>query len=100
MMKKFLATAFVIAGTFLTGCAAHGSYYASYGGPPPPRYAAVGVAPGPGYVWVQGFWDRSGSSWAWREGRWERPPHGHATWVPDRWQKHGKDWRLQKGHWH
>ena len=98
MKQKLLAAGFVIAGTLLSGCAGGGAYYSSYG-PPPPRYRVIGVAPGPGYVWTQGFWDRSGGQWAWREGRWARPPRAHAKWESPRWEHHGKDWRFRQGHW-
>jgi WXXGXW repeat (2 copies) len=97
MKQKLLAACFVIAGTFLSGCAG-GGYYASYG-PPPPRYRVIGVAPGPGYVWTQGFWDRSGNQWAWREGRWVRPPRAHAKWEAPHWERHGRNWRFHQGRW-
>lgn len=99
MRNKLLATGFVIAGTFLTGCAAHGAYYSGYYGPPAPRYGVVGVAPGPGYVWAQGYWDRDGDRWAWREGRWMRPPRARAVWVAPRWERHGRNWRFHEGRW-
>jgi hypothetical protein len=63
MKKSLLAAAFVLFGTILTGCA--GGYRYSYGyagyGPPAPRYRVIGVAPGPGYVWVNGYWGWRGS---------------------------------------
>ena len=55
----------------LGGCA--GGYYVRVA-PPPPRYGVVGYAPGPGFAWVDGYWDRRGENWFWVQGRWERPP--------------------------
>ena len=57
-MKRLLLTGTVFLGTILTGCAG-GGYYASarIGPPPPPRYGVMGYAPGPGYVWTDGYWD-------------------------------------------
>jgi WXXGXW repeat (2 copies) len=101
MRQKLLAAGFVIAGALLTGCAARGGYYSGYAayGPPAPRYRVIGVAPGPGYVWTQGYWDRDGDRWAWREGRWLRPPRAHAVWVSPRWERHGREWRYHGGRW-
>lgn len=100
MKQKLLTGALVLAGTVLAGCAARygGGYYASYG-PPPPRYAVVGVAPGPGYVWTPGWWDWRGHGWAWREGRWMRPPHARAVWVAPEWRHEGRGYRFHRGYW-
>ena len=59
MKGQLLAASFVIAGTLLSGCAARGAVVVGFA-PPPPRYAVVGVAPGPGYVWTEGFYDYRG----------------------------------------
>jgi hypothetical protein len=68
--------------------------------PPEPRYAVVGVAPGPGFVWTEGFWDWRGGNWAWVQGRWMRPPGPRAVWVPGRWvQGPGGRYRFVRGHW-
>ena len=84
-MKKLLPFATVLLATLLTGCAAgyggySGGYVARYGPPPPPRYGIVGVAPGPGYLWADGFWDLRGGRWFWVNGSWRRPPH--RRWNP------------------
>jgi hypothetical protein len=63
--------------------------------PPPPRQEViVGVAPGPDYIWVGGFWDGSPGHYTWVAGHWDRPPHPHAVWVAPHWDK-GND-----GHYH
>jgi hypothetical protein len=101
MKKNFLAAAFVLFGTILTGCA--GGYRYNYGyagyGPPAPRYRAIGVAPGPGYVWVNGYWGWRGSRYEWNEGRWDRPPRGRTAWVDGNWRHEGRGWRYREGHW-
>jgi hypothetical protein len=46
--------------------------------PPPPIVEQVVVAPGPGYLWVDGCWFWYGSHWMWHRGYWHRPyysPH-------------------------
>lgn len=98
MKQRILAGAFVVFGTVLTGCYGGGAYYASYA-PPAPRYAAVGVAPGPGYMWTNGYWDWRGRNWGWVEGRWMRPPRAHAVWVPHEWRHEGGRWRFHRGYW-
>lgn len=97
---KLLAGAMVLAGSLLTACGGGygGSYYVQYG-PPAPRYAVVGVAPGPGYVWTQGYWDWRGHNWAWVEGRWLRPPRAHAVWVAPEWRREGSRYRFHRGYW-
>ena len=52
-------------------------------GPPPPDEVdtVVGVAPGPGFIWVGGYWGWGPGGWAWRHGYWGRPPHPGAVWV-------------------
>ena len=98
MRKKLLGGAFVILGTLLSACAVHVGYAARYG-PPPPRYGVVGVAPGPGYIWTDGFWDWRGGNYVWVTGRWMRPPHARAVWVPGGWaQEHGA-YRFHRGYW-
>ncbi|HXS95709.1 MAG TPA: hypothetical protein VN736_13990 [Candidatus Limnocylindrales bacterium] len=96
MKRNFWAAAVLAAGTLLTGCA--GGYAVGYG-PPPPRYGAIGYAPGPGYVWTDGYWNYSGRNWAWVDGRWARPPRGHATWVRPEWRHEGRQWRFHRGYW-
>jgi len=99
-MKRLLLTGAVFLGTILTGCAG-GGYYASarIGPPPPPRYGVMGYAPGPGYVWTEGYWDLRGSRWVWAPGQWQRPPRRGATWVPHSWQNDHGHYRMRRGYW-
>ena len=77
-------------GTLLSGCVVRTAVAV---GPPPPRYAVVGVAPGPGWTWTDGYWDRRGGAWFWVDGRWLRPPRPRATWVPGRWVETRYAWK-------
>jgi hypothetical protein len=101
MRHTLLTAGLMILGTVLSGCAAGGRYGYSvrYGPPTPPRYGVMGVAPGPGYVWGEGYWDRRGNDWAWNQGHWMRPPRAHARWVAPHWEQHGHEWRLHQGRW-
>jgi hypothetical protein len=98
MKRKLLGAVFVLAGALLTGCAGYGGYYARQG-PPPPRYGAIGYAPGPGYVWTDGYWQWSNRDWRWAPGRWMRPPRPHAVWVSPRWDREGRGYRFHRGYW-
>jgi len=97
MKRRLLTGAFLILGTVLSGCAG-GVYYSAYA-PPPPRYGVVGVAPGPGYVWADGFWDLHGRDWVWAPGRWVRPPRRGAVWARPEWRQEGGRWRFRRGYW-
>jgi hypothetical protein len=54
------------------GCSRH---YRAHIPPPPYAYRARGMAPGPGYVWVDGYWVFRGNHWHWVSGHWVRPPY-------------------------
>lgn len=77
------------------------AYYAPapvYYAPPPvaPRvYYARPVAPGPGYVWINGYYYPSAGRYAWRAGYWTRPPYVGARWYAPRY--HGG--RYYHGYW-
>lgn len=66
--------------------------------PPPPPAQTVVVAPGPGYVWVDGEWSWDGQ-WVWVGGHWAWPPYPHAVWVHSYWVHGSHGWRRAPGHW-
>jgi hypothetical protein len=68
--------------------------------PPPPREEViVGVAPGPSYLWVGGYWARHRSNWYWVQGRWAARPHPTAIWVSGRWESRGRGHVWVGGRW-
>lgn len=70
--------------------------------PPPPQVVAgpIGVAPGPGYVWTNGYWDWNGGRWVWVGGRWAVPPHGHRIWVEPYYHPYGEGhYHYHRGYW-
>ncbi len=82
----------------MLGCASHPAYVAYYG-PPAPRVEGYGYAPGPGYVWIPGYYSWTGSSYSWVGGRWALPPRPHAAWVPGHYvQRYGHSEYIP-GHW-
>ena len=98
-MKRLLLMSTLALGAMLSACAGSGAHMVRYGPPPPPRYAVLGRAPGPGYMWTDGYWDRRGSQWVWIDGRWLRPPRPHAVWVPGTWRQDRGGWRFRRGYW-
>jgi len=68
-------------------------------GPPAPVYEVRSVAPGPGYVWIEGYHRWDGNGYLWVTGRWERPPHVRAVWVPGHWDHDGRGYFWIDGRW-
>jgi|SRR5579875_251199 len=102
-MKRTLAGAsLLLAAGLFVGCG--GGYYStgfvSYGPPPPPvGYGAVGVAPGPGFVWIDGYYTWAGGRYVWVPGRWARPPYRGAVWHAPEWRREGRGWHFREGRW-
>lgn len=67
--------------------------------PPPVREAVSPFAPGPGYVWIAGYWGWEHGRRLWVRGRWERPPHGYHVWVPPHWERHRRGYAFYRGYW-
>ena len=98
-MKLLSATTILAASIFATACAgASGRVYVR-SGPPPIRAEVVGVAPGPGYVWVPGYYNYDRGGYVWVGGRWDRPPRVRARWVQGHWQRDRHGWYYVEGHW-
>ena len=71
-----------------------GGYYVAAPPPPPPVYYAP-PSPGPGFVWVSGYYYPVGRRYEWRQGYWTRPPHAHARWIAPRYRQG----RYYAGYW-
>ena len=99
MKGKLLASTALLSGIILTSCGGYSSGFVAYGPPPPPRYGAVGYAPGPGYIWVDGYWNRYGGNWSWVNGRWATPPRGYHRWERAEWRNESGRWRFHEGRW-
>ncbi|MEO8125843.1 MAG: hypothetical protein ABJF23_33370 [Bryobacteraceae bacterium] len=97
-MKRSLSIAVLVGGLVLAGCEGGYSVYATVP-PPPGRYGVQGYAPGPGYMWTDGYYGYSGGRYVWNSGRWARPPRGRSHWEPGQWQQQGRGYRLRRGHW-
>jgi hypothetical protein len=98
-MKRAILPLFLAAASLLSiGCASHVGYRGYYG-PPAPRAERYGYAPGPGYVWVPGYYTWHGNGYNWMSGRWAAPPRPHAKWVPGRYERRGGHSEYREGHW-
>jgi hypothetical protein len=81
------------------GCApVSGRLYVRTG--PPVRVVEVrSVAPGPGFVWIEGYHRWDGRGYLWVPGRWERAPRARAAWVPGHWAQDRRGWYWVDGRW-
>src|ERR1700686_3585204 len=95
-LKKVVATVVLLVGTSLAASARVGVGVVVGTAPPAPVVVAgpVGVAPGPGYVWVDGYWDWGGGGWVWGPGRWVLPPRPGAVWVAPYYRTHHDRFRY------
>ena len=106
MKRTVLASFLLVASVAATGCVvrAHGRvsapppavYVEVEEEPPPPRQTVVEVRPG--FVFIQGRWDRRGGQWVWRDGDWERQRAGH-VWYEGRWERRGRRHVWVEGSW-
>ena len=67
--------------------------------PRPARVGVVGVAPGPGYVWVEGYHEWRGNAYVWVPGRWLLPPGPRARWIAPRYRHVRGGWVFVPGRW-
>jgi hypothetical protein len=67
--------------------------------PPPVQSGVIGVAPGQGYVWTNGYYRWYGGRYVWVAGHWVRPPRAGMIWVQPRWVHQGGGWVFYKGYW-
>ena len=93
-MKKTLLGFMLLAG--LSICSAQIGIGIRIGPPPPPRVVAVRPPlPGPGYVWVDGYWYPVEGHYRWHDGYWTRPAYPSARWVGP----HHDGERFFEGYW-
>jgi hypothetical protein len=59
----------------------------------------IPARPSPAAIWIAGYYNYTGTSYAWKPGRWEIPPAGMVAWVPPSWQPSGNDYVYVPGHW-
>ncbi len=102
MNRKLLLLALVVlvAATLAACASGTGGYFVARTPPPPAAgFGVVGVAPGPGYVWVNGYWEGRGGSWQWVRGSWVRPPRHGAVWVAPSYRPYRNGYHYRPGYW-
>jgi hypothetical protein len=67
--------------------------------PPPRRVEVRTIAPGPGYVWISGYYGWEGSDYVWHPGEWRQPPQNQRTWVPGHWARARGGYYWVEGRW-
>ena len=67
--------------------------------PPPVRYERRLPAPGPGYIWTEGYWGTRGNQYVWVPGRWQQPPYPGAYYSHPHYDHYQQGWRVHEGHW-
>jgi hypothetical protein len=67
--------------------------------PPPLRYEARPPIPGPGYVWIDGFYEPWQGGYRWHPGYWNRPPYEGAYWVHPHYDHYDRGWAYHEGFW-
>lgn len=84
-----------------TGCASaqRGERVYVRAAPPAMRVEVVGVAPGPRYVWVPGYWNWDRRAYVWMPGRWVVPARGYRVWRPGHWVQDRRGWYWVEGRW-
>ncbi len=65
------------------------NYQGVYAPPPPAPPPVYGYRrppmPGPGYFWVDGYWNFAGGRYVWVAGFWGLPPYSGGYWVAPRY---------------
>ena len=97
MKTKWLAS-LVLASAITAPAFAQVGIYIGHA-PPPLRYEVRPAIPGPGYTWVDGYWNWAGGRYVWAPGVWRRPPYAGAYWTHAHYDHYDRGWAYHEGHW-
>lgn len=67
--------------------------------PPPLPVYDQPVIPGPGYVWMPGYWAYGPDGYYWVPGTWVLPPGIGLYWTPPYWGWNGAVYAFHPGYW-
>jgi hypothetical protein len=67
--------------------------------PPPLPVYVQPVMPGPGYMWVPGYWAYGDGGYFWVPGTWVLPPYVGALWTPGYWGWSNGFYVFNAGYW-
>ena len=96
-MKKFFSIGLLALA--LSAGTAHGAIFVQVGPPPPPPRQVIVARPGPGYVWVPGYYRWARGRYVWAPGYWAMPPRPRAIWVPGYWTPRHGGYVWTGGYW-
>ncbi len=76
------------------------AFAASIAPPPLPAYSQTTI-PGPGYIWIPGYWAWDRKGYYWTPGYWARPPAADLLWTPGYWAWNDRDhdYVFHSGYW-
>ena len=76
------------------------AFIASIAPPPLPAYSQPAI-PGPGYMWIPGYWGWNGAGYYWVPGYWALPPAAGLLWTPGywAWSDTDHDYVFHSGYW-
>ena len=102
--KKWLQLASCTAATVLAAACCSSTAQAQVGifigrTPPPLRYEARPAIPGPGYNWVDGYWEPWQGRYRWHGGYWQQPPFAGAYWNHPHYDRYDRGWQYHEGYW-
>lgn len=68
-------------------------------GPPVLPVYAQPICPGPGYIWVPGYWAYGPDGYFWVPGTWVFPPEVGLLWTPGYWDWDDGSYIWREGYW-
>jgi len=68
-------------------------------GPPPLPVYAQPICPGPGFLWVPGYWAYGPDGYFWVPGTWIEPPEVGLLWTPGYWAWVDDAYVWHDGYW-
>jgi WXXGXW repeat (2 copies) len=101
-MKKTAATFLFILLMMLTpGQSFAGVFVSVRVAPPPLVVYEQPLVPGPGYLWMPGYWAYDDEGWYWVPGAWVLPPERDLLWTPGYWDydDYGDIYIWHAGYW-
>lgn len=97
MKQIFVAAVLAVAGYIGTSMPANAqAYIYVQTAPPAPVYETVPAAPGPGYVWVGGYYQWTGGRYVWVHGHYA---HHAGHWCAGHWRHEHRGWYWTEGRW-
>jgi len=94
--KRFFFISLMLFAALFIGCA---ETIVIRTAPPPLQVYEQPYCPGPGYIWVPGYWAYSSEDYYWVPGIWELPPRIGWLWTPGYWGWTNGEYIWHGGYW-